>query len=840
MRKADDKTQALFDSCFEILDGPNSPDVTVQELDREIILMLDNPLNSNNYQEKYAVVDPFLPAPDSVDIDGDGNADVPLTAREKELYSTYVFEGYQIFQLADGSVGTNDLTDPDKARLVAQVDVANSVTRLVNYEYDPQIDADVPVLKVDGLNQGIQHSFQFTEDVFATGDSRLINHKTYYFMAIAYAYNQYGGDAGNLAFIDGVFDPSADPPRLAGQKIPYLASRTSATGPVRVYEAIPHKTDLEFGGVELNAQYGDGVELTRVEGRGNGGNFAVIKEDYLDEARENAYVENLIYEAGAGPVAIKVVDPLMIPSGDFTLAFKDTSLTHNLENMYWELSGDSIETVSSDQVIKQLNEQVILELGLSVSIEYGTPAPRFPSSGELATNNGYIGFDVIFEDETDQWLGGLPDVDADVRFNWIKSGSFLQPAVLGGAKDYAQDDHYDNYLAADPSATNAEPLDDGQIWENVAGRTWSPFALASYDTAHPIPLFDLGGIAQPNFSERILRLAGLDNTPSVDVVITTDCDKWTRCPVLEAGDNAQLTIGGAKRGELRRSLSVDKSGRNQLDPDFNEEEGFGTGVAGAPQVLGAENAATLKQSDEDYLLSLGFKTSDFPNVSFGMGWFPGYAINVETGERLNMAFSEDSWLGKENGADMLWNPTDRVVEPLFGELRMGGKHMIYVFRHNTEDGNELDDDMLMPSYDGGTFAFEKLIGFDPSQNQHLLNQNGEDYLNYMAVMRAGAWVGYSMLAESFNLFGNGADTELDCEGNESGNDVIIRLRSTQPYKPYAVGEGIDLPGPALTIGKAYYVQSGKVTVNQTDASGTLVSLPLVRGKYLPRKRQLTH
>ena len=823
MRKADDKTQALFDSCFEILDGPNSPDVTVQELDREIILMLDNPLNSNNYQEKYAVVDPFLPAPDSVDIDGDGNADVPLTAREKELYSTYVFEGYQIFQLADGSVGTNDLTDPDKARLVAQVDVANSVTRLVNYEYDPQIDADVPVLKVDGLNQGIQHSFQFTEDVFATGDSRLINHKTYYFMAIAYAYNQYGGDAGNLAFIDGVFDPSADPPRLAGQKIPYLASRTSATGPVRVYEAIPHKTDLEFGGVELNAQYGDGVELTRVEGRGNGGNFAVIKEDYLDEARENAYVENLIYEAGAGPVAIKVVDPLMIPSGDFTLAFKDTSLTHNLENMYWELSGDSIETVSSDQVIKQLNEQVILELGLSVSIEYGTPAPRFPSSGELATNNGYIGFDVIFEDETDQWLGGLPDVDADVRFNWIKSGSFLQPAVLGGAKDYAQDDHYDNYLAADPSATNAEPLDDGQIWENVAGRTWSPFALASYDTAHPIPLFDLGGIAQPNFSERILRLAGLDNTPSVDVVITTDCDKWTRCPVLEAGDNAQLTIGGAKRGELRRSLSVDKSGRNQLDPDFNEEEGFGTGVAGAPQVLGAENAATLKQSDEDYLLSLGFKTSDFPNVSFGMGWFPGYAINVETGERLNMAFSEDSWLGKENGADMLWNPTDRVVEPLFGELRMGGKHMIYVFRHNTEDGNELDDDMLMPSYDGGTFAFEKLIGFDPSQNQHLLNQNGEDYLNYMAVMRAGAWVGYSMLAESFNLFGNGADTELDCEGNESGNDVIIRLRSTHPYKPYAVGEGIDLPGPALTIGKAYYVQSGKVTVNQTDASGTLVS-----------------
>jgi hypothetical protein len=821
MRKADDKTQALFDSCFEILDGPNSPDVTVQELDREVILMLENPINSNNYQEKYAVVDPFLPAPDSVDLDGDGNNDIPLTERERELYSTYVFEGYQIYQLADGSVGTNDLEDPDKARLVAQVDIANDITRLVNYEYDPQIDADVPELKVDGLNEGIEHSFQFTEDVFATGDSRLINHKTYYYMAVAYAYNQYGGDEGNLVNIDGAFEPSADPPRLDGQKIPYLASRTSAAGPVKVYEAIPHKTDLEFGGVELNAQYGDGVELTRVEGRGNGGNFAIIKEDYIDEAVENAYVENMVYEAGAGPVLVKVVDPLVIPSGDFTIAFKDSSATGDLANMYWEISGDSLETVTSDQVIKQLNEQVLFELGLSVSIQYGYSAPRFPSEGNLSTNNGFIGFDVIFEDETDQWLVGLVDIDADTRFNWIKSGT----STLSGA-DPAEDDHFDNlprYLYTDD--VTGEALDPDQIYENIAGRTWSPFSLASYDTAHPIPLFSPGGTALGSFSEQALELSGIDNTPGVDIVITTDCSKWTRCPVLEAGDNGQLNIGGAVRGELRRSLSVDKSGRNQLDPDFNEAEGFGTEVSETAQVLGASRVANMKQSDRDYLLSLGFTPAEFKDVSFGMGWFPGYAINVETGERLNMAFSEDSWLGKENGADMIWNPTDRVVEPLFGELRMGGKHMTYVFRHNTEDGNTIDDDLLMPAYngDGGTFAFEKMIGFDPNQNQHVINSNSEAYQNYMSVMRAGAWVGYPMLAENFRLFGEGADSELDCDGNESGNDVTIRLRATQPYRPYAVGEGIDLPGASLIIGSTYYVQAGKVTVTQTDASGNPVA-----------------
>ena len=55
--------------------------------------------------------------------------------------------------------------------------------------------------------------------------------------------------------------------------------------------------------------------------------FAIIKEDYIDEAVENAYVENMVYEAGAGPVLVKVVDPLVIPSGDFTIAFKDSSAT---------------------------------------------------------------------------------------------------------------------------------------------------------------------------------------------------------------------------------------------------------------------------------------------------------------------------------------------------------------------------------------------------------------------------------------------------------------------------------------------------------------------------------
>ena len=47
--------------------------------------------------------------------------------------------------------------------------------------------------------------------------------------------------------------------------------------------------------------------------------------------------------------------------------------------------------------------------------------------------------------------------------------------------------------------------------------------------------------------------------------------------------------------------------------------------------------------------------------------FPGYAIDLETGERLNIIFSEDSWLTSENGNDMM-NPTSNIVTSEFPSL----------------------------------------------------------------------------------------------------------------------------------------------------------------------------
>jgi hypothetical protein len=83
----------------------------------------------------------------------------------------------------------------------------------------------------------------------------------------------------------------------------------------------------------------------------------------------------------------------------------------------------------------------------------------------------------------------------------------------------------------------------------------------------------------------------------------------------------------------------------------------------------------------------------------GLGWFPGYAISLETGVRLNIAFGEDSRASLSNGRDMIWNPNDT----LFGDvgrgqpqITMGGKHFIYVFGSRYDTANYVYNQLAGP------------------------------------------------------------------------------------------------------------------------------------------------
>jgi len=677
LRVVDDKAQSLFDNCFVLIDGPDAPELSIVELDRELILTLFNPSSSNNKNEDYAQIDPFIAL------------DPPNITN-----NIFRFEGYQIFQLKNESVSSSELNNPDVARMVVQCDIKNidpltnqPIGQLVNFTFSEELNASIPVEMVDGSNDGLKHSFKIVQDQFATTDRQLVNHKKYYFMAVAYSYNNFK-----------TYDQT-DPLQLDGQKAPYLAGRKNAFGgAIASVVAIPHKTEPEQRGTVLYAEYGDGPMLTRVEGQGNGGrNLTLVRQSIRDIlASPDGRAKEITYANGAGPVDIKVIDPKNLPNADFVFKMNDSITLGDLSDAYWTLEciggncpplvsqvSDSLKVWSSKPIgLSNGNEQLIPQWGLSVFLEQ-TIDPE--CNNNEAVIDGRISFS-----GTKFWLTGIPDVDGTSPLNWIRSGT------VDGI-DYG--------------------CDDEQIYEKILNGTWAPYKLASHADS----------VMSPSWS-KFKTLNDLENLASVDVEITDDKSKWTRCPVFETGDsyNSQgvpylPSIGGAKRFNLRMSPSVDKEGK----PD-----GSGT---------------------------------------MGMGWFPGFAINVETGERLNMAFGENSWLQQSNGADMIWNPTDELFGNFnqdlgFPDPIFGGGHYIYVFGHN---GDSPNDDV--PAYDEGAFIYSKLSenNFDPGDPSK------------RRVFKDAMWVGMPLLAQNGKLL---------------ENIVNFSLRVTKPYRQnFAPGWSVAQP-----------------------------------------------
>ena len=83
------------------------------------------------------------------------------------------------------------MTDPAKAKIILQSDIKNGVSNVFNYVKDNVSNIYAPEVKVQGADDGIKRSFLVTEDVFADGESELVNYKTYYFAVVAYAYNNF-------------------------------------------------------------------------------------------------------------------------------------------------------------------------------------------------------------------------------------------------------------------------------------------------------------------------------------------------------------------------------------------------------------------------------------------------------------------------------------------------------------------------------------------------------------------------------------------------------------------------------------------------------------------------
>ena len=670
MKLADDKAQALFDNCFKILDGPDAPDLTIRELDRELIIYLTNPQGSNNEALAYAELDPTIPEEDA-----EGNP----------YDRFYRFQGYKLYQLKNSTVSVSDIGNVELARLIYQGDIRDGVGQIINYEFNPDINLSVPREMVNGADTGVVHAIRITRDAFAQGDPTLVNFKSYYFLAIAYAYNNYE----DYDVVNGT-----------GQAFRYVAGRKAAFGAIRSYVGIPHKPAPANGGTIQNSNFGNGLQVTRLEGRGNGG----LRLELLPES-ENAIMagppwrsDELKYRAGRGPINVKVVDPLAVPQASFELWFQDSITPGNLDDAYWYIVNLNDGTVvNGDRTIDLQYEQLLLRWGISVNIGQvfytGTGGDRFTPPVGTGT--------LRFADPSKAWLTGIPDAEGPIPTNWIRSGT--------------------STFTGDETVYNDRVgKDDGQLYERILGGTWAPWALVGQAPFQP------SNAQQVNLSQS--SVAPISETPSIQLVITADKSKWTRSPVLEQEGNTALAQGGASKLALRASPSIDKNGRKAGTPGANNDEA----TRGGTQPT-------------------------------GMGWFPGFAIDLETGERLNIAYGENSFWGGEIGRDMIWNPSEQLVTES-GEPVFGGCHWIYVFKNDRRIANV---DNRIPAYDEGQFIYETIQNTQPEPQRR--------------VFRAVGWVGSAMLVPGRQLLET--DVRIILNVSRRYNTYVDYLGSPAPIVP---------------------------------------------------------
>ncbi|HZV68013.1 MAG TPA: hypothetical protein VFG10_00630 [Saprospiraceae bacterium] len=614
LRAADDLAQALFNNCFILPKGPDAPDLDWIELDRELIMVLSNDSNSlltNNANELYR----------------ERGLEIP----EKTIDSNYVFEGYKVYQLINGNVTLGDLEDVTKARLIFQVDKNNGIDRLFNWSTvkgPNEVDVWVPVEQVNGEDNGIRHTFRITEDQFASGDRRLVNHKHYYYTAIAYAFNE--------------FEPF-DPSNVTGQRAPYLEGRRN----IKTYDPLPHPQTFR----EINGLYGEGSVVTRLEGVGAGENFLELGEGELEEILSGNNHGEVTYAPGAAPIRVSVFNPLVVTDGEYILEFTDPSPTDTVHLSpaagwkFYNVANPS-KVYTNEKPLSQLNEQLIADLGISVFIGQSDDA------GDKADKtNGTIGYSLEYKDVSKpSWLTFLGDDFAGAPiFNFVQTELPLPT--------------YPNYIK-----------DPNRAFSTFA--PWVPFVLTDFMEAEPAenplgwnitPMW-LDGAGGSVSSEQFGGT--LQNLNNVDIIITSDTSKWSRCAVVETS-NAYYTstvepgIGLASEGNKK---SFQARSRLSVGKRDNDGDGF-------PDPDGAKDAAGAPLT--------------------GMGWFPGYAVDVETGIRVNIFFGENSTYSDfvaealqvgNIGFDMIWNPGPDIIVNSGGgnisplETFVGGQQYVYVMR----------------------------------------------------------------------------------------------------------------------------------------------------------------
>ena len=719
IRNIDDGAQALFDNHFKTVEGPEAPRLVIRALDRRLVCYLVNDYGSNNYGENYGRTDGTYV--DSLQYHQ------PVVKAHGHADSLYKFQGYRVFQLANSQVSSGDIfnqttgeVDPTKASEVFECDVHDGVTQIVNYVQDIAVSdtTSVPQIKVIGKDSGIVHSFEITQDQFSnSSDKSLINYHTYYYVAIAYGFNNFASfDPKNLTFT---------------QDAPYIGSSHGEGGTnINVISALPNPANGAMGTI-INSDYGSGVIVTRMEGQGNGGNVVQLDPNSEDSIVSNGSIGRAVYMQNAGPIDVKVVDPILVPNYNWVLQVNgaNTAKQGIATTGTWTLTGfgkdGTVDTIYSEQTIASINEQVSEKYGISISVAQ-VNLPGY----DQQNGNGYLTSDVTFSDPSQPWLWGVADETDSSFANWLRSGNVQ------------------TYTHASPCQFNDYKLDTLSDYENMFANftptksTWGPYPLAAgyYYGGHAIGQnglicgFEVGAAVLSNADSGRSLMYKL---PDVNLVFTSDKSKWTRCAVIEQQEDTMLAENHAQKFFLRKhagwDLGIASDGKT---PTYDES------IAGA-----------------------------------SMSWFPGYAIDEGTGQRLNIVFGEDSYLASDNGNDMIWNPTSTYFNPFNNSILFGGKHVVYVL--NTK----YDSDKVFANNLKAAAATNSLVGLKSAYS-------------------AASWVGIPLVNPNVQL--------KSINDGIIPNTTTLRFRVTRPYAPFDAQDPADV-GPvtpsAATPYNPYYLFS---------------------------------
>lgn len=455
-------------------------------------------------------------------------------------------------------------------------------------------------------------------------------------------------------------------------------------------------------------------EITLLDGTGNMLQDLELTEETVDKILQDGFTQTPTFERTKGPIIVEIADTANHATGHFRLWFRN--FNEGEEDIDWVIyqhaykGGEIIDSIHSTETILIDGVHYIDKWEFFVQVNN-----YLPSCGNIFFSNcpprdrtqTMIVADMIFKEDT-PWLTGVQNLRAWMPQYWItdtKSPHSNETNNYGG-----------NNMNNPGCYSELSHVNNDYRYSNLIGGIIAPATTvrASQCGFMPVQTPNEIGIFPHNYQPIRFNQQAPYFHPSVDIIITPDKSKWTRCPVIELNNDPALSLQDPDFGDtplpglLRQSKSTDKAGRQLGDAGYNAQEANPNG--------------------------------DQP---LGMGWFPGYAIDVESGRRLNMAFGENSLLLKQNGGDMQWNPTSNMYNSVGAPL-FGGQHAIYVF------GGEFDG---MPNYDQGNFLYEKLS-----------NKTADDF---RAAYRNLSWVMQPMLAENHELL---------------ATDVKIRVRWGKTFR----------------------------------------------------------